>query len=427
MATRWGQSGFKHPDHRVQREFERVGRNFGEVDRELVALQGAFSGLAKGQKPWDLNVLHNLHSVTKPTYRLNFSDKGNVIFGVRQTNNNEATVEANVDTTSGSLFRYSTSWEHFDNAKHVTTGTGHGETTEFVECINRNPIYRDWTNGFPQSNNGDGWAPMTADAEIIKDVNESVIILPSKDYVTGGITVPGGVPTNMARPWFTFKAIQSGVYKVTAKILLESYYKTIAPAKRTYDIIEDGMLVMCKFPTAFDFDDYARINPLGYGVLFPDPLQEQTYCHDILDMKTRFGEHDYNRNYNTSSEDTAIAAYYGGGANDGGNYHGVIYQNPKMQLGGSSLVYLAKGEQLAFFFKIYGREFHIAGAYLNETTALTGTIIIGEDEEAETVLYTDAINLAQRYERIDIHYIDSGGDGVNEVSKEDIIDIVKRF
>jgi hypothetical protein len=403
MPSNWGQTGYKHKDHEVQREFERVGRSFGGVDKDIAEIKNVLSPSSPASEPKELEVLVDMNSVTKPTYQLNFSGEGDVEFEVRQTDDNQATVIGLIKNKIGdsAITDYETSWELREHADFtISEGFVENLSTTIQDTINGANLDVMYTGGgYPQTNNGNGWIPFSCDKEVIEDITGNVSSEPLI-YSTG-----------LTKNAFVFKPPVNGIYKINALLYIKAIMEMeIATQYKWYDNIDQGMLIVEKInydslfgatPTYTNTWNPIKNTPVAVG---SPTSHDHTYA--ILDMKSRFGDLDQTRSYST----TFLTPYYAdtsGGSPDG------LYYHRDIQLGNSVNMALTTDDCIIVWYKLYGRRLKYTG-------------VDGLGNPIMTNVFPNLFYIEDRSERIDVEYVGPMSED-DEIDKQSVIEIVRRF
>jgi hypothetical protein len=392
MPSNWGQSGYKHKDHELQREIERVGKSFHSLDKDVAQINNQIGGMSKSLAQWELQILHNMNLVTKPTYQLNFSDDGDVRFEVQQTDKNQATVRAYLDIEAEiALDKYKTSWELREHVDYTVLSAIETVPTAITEPLNQSPQNTHWD--YPQANAGDGWIPFSCDKEVVEDVNS---------YIYSNPVIYSGLRTKNV---FVFKPEVTGIYRINALLYIKAIMTdSLATAARWYDSIDKGMLIIEKFNYDSVFGTSPTFtttwNPVKNVPIAIGSKTDHDHTYAILDMKSRHGDVDSSRNFTA----TPISTYYAN--NDEGTPYGLTYDRD-IQLGNSVNMAFEEGDCCVIWYKLYGRRLKIDSAvYVDMFPAL--------------------FHIEDRSERVDIEYVAPLGAN-DEIDKQSVIEIVRRF
>ena len=413
MATKYASTGWEHEDIAVQREFERIAKAFGITDQEVETIQKVINGPngnnALAGRLWELMVKHNSNKVQVPTEFLDFIDTDDIRFEVQKWKGKEARIRAFL-STAFTANNYNTLFELRENNNYAISaggietidGTTIGAIASQVdqEICNRDPQFI--AGSSPQTNNGDGWVPISSDQEVIIDTEGYIQYSNARIYITN--------PLSWVKNVLFFRPTISGTYKFDISTYVKAVFAPgVGTAFRPYDSIDKGMLIAekCTDAQIFDSPSFAWHNPILTD--YANPNTNPLY---LIDTKCRIGDQDFTKNNAILMPYAAVNLVYGDNAT--GCAMGSMY-NPEIHLNGSCEIYLQAGECVMFWYKMYGHRIHISGAnYVAYRPA--------PDNAADYTMFID-----QRYERVAVSFIGDNGESTNEDDRTDVRDIVERF
>jgi len=268
MPINFGQTGWEHKDHKIQREFERIARFVNDLEKsqsDTKTIVDSLSPLAK--KIWELMVKRDNSKIMSPVETLNFVKGDNYEWDIKPRKDKEVQIGLILDLEilAQSFANYNTLWEYMqDNVLVAVTAIETINDNEYAsiptsdqEVINRQPQTYD-ANAYPPDNNGDGWIPVKSDTEVIQDLNNYVSHVIDKIYIS--------TPNEWKRDTLFFSPGVAGVYKLDISVYLKMIFSQgVSTASRPYDSIDRGMLIAEKCnPTDVlgATPDFTKHNPL---------------------------------------------------------------------------------------------------------------------------------------------------------------------
>jgi len=299
----------------------------------------------------------------------------------------------------------------------VSSGIETVPTTEEISF--RQPQYNNFLN-YPNANNGDGWIPVKADTKIYDNLTGALII-PSFNYEDP--SVAGALSRNA----FMFTAPKEGIYRIKANVYLRivADEAAVGVSPKDYDSIDKGMLLL------------EKSDPANLMISPRNPLTDYTtnldYIYDIVDMKTRIGDVDGTRSlgqYNsdldndlTNPFDWMVPSqrypntfYYSSGGM--GTPYGAIYSRD-INLNGFVDVYMAEGEAIMLWYKIYTRRLHFIASDHYEDRYQSRSAGTSGSTSTDQICFIE-----DRMENIDIQYLRAES---IVSTKSSIRNIVERF